>query len=99
MAKVNETKIRRLNRFLIIAVIIVGGYTLFNMVSIQYDISQKSHSIETLNTNIGMQTHTNEELMGILDEGATDDAIIEVAQDKLGLALPGERVMADIGSK
>lgn len=99
MSKISETNIRRMNRLLIIAAIIVVSYTLFNMISIQYDISQKNSNLTQLEQSIDSQTHTNEELIGILDEGATDQAIIEVAQDKLGLALPGERVMADIGSK
>lgn len=99
MSKVNANKVRRLNRFLVIMAIFVGGYTLINMISIQYDIKQKTQSIEQLTSDKEKQELINKELLELIDAGATDEAITDVAQDKLGLALPGERVMTDVGSK
>lgn len=99
MSKIKLQKTRSMNRILIVACSLVGVYTLVNMISIQYDISQKNKMIEDLTESKIQQQNINDELSEILVEGVTDEAIIEVAQNKLGLALPGERVVEDVGSK
>lgn len=99
MNKKRERKIIYLNRALIIIAIFICSYTVVNMITIQYDINKKNNEISELDQKILHQENDNQELITIIEEGATDEAIIEVAQDKLGLALPGERVMSDIGSK
>ncbi|MFI3115053.1 MAG: septum formation initiator family protein [Clostridia bacterium] len=99
MSKVKLNKMRRTNRILLIISAIIGMYTLVNIVSIQYDVAQKNKTIESLSKDKIQQEIINDELFAVIEEGITDEAIIEVAQDKLGLALPGERVVEDIGSK
>lgn len=99
MSKAKEKNVRRINRLLILISSIVSIYTIVNLISIQYNINQKKQEIQILNEKINIQLYNIEEISGKIEEGATNSAIIQVAQDKLGLALPGERVIADIGSK
>ena len=99
MKKRNNKKIYRINRILIILSICVITYTTFNLISINLDVKEKKENIDQLSEEINQQQNINQELTDTVEEGATREAIAKVAKDKLGLVLPGERVIVDIGSK
>lgn len=89
----------RLNRLLIVSTCIVLVYTAVQTFNIQMQVIKSDNNIQVLNEQIADQQIINDELNQMLADGATDDAISQVAKEKLGLVVPGERIIVDIGSK
>lgn len=99
MRKRKERSVRTLNRVLILVTALASIYTIFTFSATQINVAKKNIDLNTLKDEITQQEYTNYELIDTLEQGATPEAIAKVAKDKLGLAMPGERVIIDIGSK
>ena len=97
--KKKSSNTRKLNRALIILTCGFMCYTLVNIIDTQIKIKEKNKNIESISAQIVEQKAINNELNETLDEGVTSEAISKVAKEKLGLAVPGERIIVDIGSK
>lgn len=75
------------------------AYFVVALVCVQRDIVTKRQQLENLNQQVAVQQASNEELRRTLD---TDDeaAYMErLARDRLGYALPGERVFVDMSGQ
>lgn len=95
----NNRNVRRMNRVLIILTLIIVAYTSVHLTINGTALSKQQNYINQLKDDIYDTANQNEELIDIIAEGATREAIAAVAKEKLGLALPGERVIVDVGSK
>lgn len=99
MTKKSEQKVRRFNRLMIIITACIVAYTSVHLTVNGLELSKQQNYINQLKEDIYDTTNENDELLDMIEQGATREAIAAVAKEKLGLALPGERVIVDVGSK
>ena len=90
---------KRNNFVLKIALCIFTVYAVYNFVSLQIAIDKKKADLAALEAKIYTQQITNQQLAESKDKELTDEEIAKIARDKLGYALPGERVFIDITGK
>lgn len=74
-------------------------YAVFNLVSIQFDIRDKQAELDALKSEIQSVTLKNQQLNETLKAQLTDEEIADIAREKLGFSLPGERIFVDITGK
>lgn len=74
-------------------------FLLFNLIELRTSVAEKDAELEELQYEINAQTLENEALRANLDDELTDEEIAEIAREKLGYSLPGERVFIDITGK
>lgn len=89
----------QINRALIVVSVCVVLYSGFHMIDTYATILDKKAEISNLEYEIMLTEQANEELLEMLEEGATDEAIAYVAREKLDFVMPGERVIVDSSSK
>lgn len=79
---------------LIIKIFLFGlaVYYLFTMTSLQIQNKEKRDQEQALRKELESQLLLNEELQNTLDAEVTDEYILKFAREKLGLALPNEKV-------
>ena len=74
-------------------------YAAFTMVSLQLQISAKEDEMAELQEQIESQKLENSMIQDILDSDDDTNYIAEIAREKLGYIIPGQRVFVDISSK
>lgn len=80
----------------LVAVSVSLGVTL---VSTQVELVAKRQQLESITMQANAQIAANTEMQRTLDNGNEDGTIERFARDKLGYALPGERVYVDMSGK
>ncbi|MBE6928746.1 MAG: septum formation initiator family protein [Clostridia bacterium] len=75
------------------------GYGIFNVISLNVRIADKEVQKAALEAQINTQTLENQEIQENLEGEFTEEEIAEIARDKLGYSLPGERIFVDITGK
>lgn len=82
--------------------IILAAFTiflLFNLIELRKSVNEKDAELKQLQYDINAQELENAALRDNMDEELTDEEIAEIAREKLGYSLPGERVFIDITGK
>ena len=74
-------------------------YALFNFFSLRSQISAKRNEIDAMNEQIYEQQIINQQLRESAGVELTEAEIADIARQKSGYALPGERVFIDITGK
>jgi cell division protein DivIC len=74
----------------------VCAYLVVSLVTLQMDIVSKRQQLENITQQVQTQQATNEELRRTLDADDEASYMERLARDKLGYALPGERVFVDM---
>ncbi len=74
-------------------------YALFNFFNLRSQISTKQDEIDAMNEQIYEQQVINQQLRESAGSELTEAEIADIARQKLGYALPGERVFIDITGK
>ena len=82
-----------------LALLTFMAYGIFNVISLNVRISGKEVQKQELQTQINAQKLANQEIQENLDGEFTEEEIAELARDKLGYSLPGERIFVDITGK
>lgn len=95
----NTTKKRGLTAFVRIGVICVAFYGVISFLQLREEIAEKAARVSELDVQIEEQTVINDALRDQIENGVSDEYIASVARDKLGYAMPGERVFIDSSSK
>ena len=86
-------KILRINRFIIIAVLI---YFIYTLVSQQQTLNSYKQEASTYSNQIEEANDKNEELKNVKNNINSTEYIENMAREKLGMYLPNERVYIDI---
>ena len=79
--------------------LIFAVYALFNFFSLRSQISKKLDEIDAMKEQIYEQQVINQQLRESAGTELTEAEIADIARQKLGYALPGERVFIDITGK
>ena len=83
----------RINRFIIIAVLI---YFIYTLVSQQQTLNSYKQEAPTYSNQIEEANDKNEELKNVKNNINSTEYIENMAREKLGMYLPNERVYIDI---
>lgn len=78
---------------------VFAAYASYTLISLQLQINDKNSQLSSLNKEIETKTVENDKLREVIDKGANDKYIAQIAREKLGYASPGERVFVDTSSR
>ncbi len=92
-------KKKRSHLILKIFLLLFAVYTIFNLYNLRTKIAAKQDEIKTMNEAIYEQQVLNQQLREAAGTELTDEEIADIARQKLGYALPGERIYIDITGK
>lgn len=79
--------------------LIFAVYSLFHFIDLRSQIADKRSEIEAMNEQIYEQQIINQQLQESAGMELTEAEIADIARQKLGYVLPGERVFIDITGK
>ena len=79
--------------------ILFAIYVVYNLVLLQIQINEKNEELKILENEIYSQNLVNQQLEENVNAELTDEEIAEIAREKLGYSLPGERIFIDITGK
>ena len=77
----------------------IAVFLLFNLIELRASVAERDAELKQLQYEINAQELENAALRDNMNEELTDDEIAEIAREKLGYSLPGERVFIDITGK
>ena len=95
----NTNKKRGFSAFVRIGVLCLAFYFVLSFLQLRDEIAEKKARVSELDTLIEEQTVINDALRDQIENGVSDEYIASVARDKLGYAMPGERIFIDSSSK
>ena len=79
--------------------LIFAVYAVYHIFGLRSQIAAKQKDIEAINEQIYEQQIANQQLRESAGAELTEAEIADIARQKLGYALPGERVFIDITGK
>ena len=82
-----------------LCLVLFAIYVVYNLVVLQMQINEKNQELELLESQIYSQNLVNQQLEESVSAKLTDEEIAEIAREKLGYSLPGERIFIDITGK
>lgn len=91
-------KLKKASMFTKIVVIALTLYAVISLVSVRAKVAEAEAKRETLQQQVTAMTQENAELQYQIDHGTDEETIEDIARNKLGLVLPGERVFYDISN-
>lgn len=91
-------KLRRASIFTKIAVLALIVYACVSIAGLNAQMSQAEEQKQQLQQQVDDAARTNAELQYQIEHSTDDETIEEVARDKLGLVMPGEKIFVDIGN-
>jgi cell division protein DivIC len=79
--------------------VIFAVYAVFSFIDLRGDIAAKQAEIDAIQKEVDAQQIYNDQLAELADSELTESEIADIAREKLGYAMPGERVFIDITGK
>ena len=82
-----------------LCLVLFAIYVVYNLVVLHMQINEKNQELAALEAEIYSQNLVNQQLEENATAKLTDEEIAEIAREKLGYSLPGERIFIDITGK
>lgn len=100
MAKTNGKVQKKSQRsfILTLALIAILGYFVISLVSVQFQISEKTKEVEAAKETLASAQEENRELKELAEEDDEKTYMERIARDVLGYVLPGESVYYDVST-
>lgn len=100
LAKKNGKAVKRQNHsfFLTLATVAIVGYFVISLVSLQFQIREKTKEVETARQTLASVQAENNELQQLAQEEDEKTYMERIARDVLGYVLPGESVYYDVST-
>ncbi|MCR4594231.1 MAG: septum formation initiator family protein [Clostridiales bacterium] len=95
MAKKNSKR-PKISFILVLGLILLTGYFIISIVGLRIDIKERREVLKETQQQLKEKEQQNERLQAILDAEDKKSYIEQVARDKLGYVMPGEKVFYDI---
>ncbi len=93
----NKNKKRpKMSFVLILGLILLTGYFVITIAGLRIDIKERKQVLKETQQQLEEKEKQNERLQAILDAEDKKSYIEQVARDKLGYVMPGEKVFYDI---
>ena len=90
-------KKKRVKSFLLtLGLILVVGYFVMTIVGLQLSVRESKTELEQKKAELTELQAQNERLQSVVDNEDKSDYIEQVAREKLGYGMPGEKVFYDI---
>lgn len=80
-----------------LVILIVVVYAVVTLVSLRSQIAEKNAEAAALTSSISAAEQKNGQLEEAIANADTDEGIMDIARDKLGLVTDGEIVFKDVG--
>ncbi len=96
MKKQKKQPSRKRSFFVSFCLIALSAYFVISLVTINHQIDSVKDEITNVSQQTQMQNAENKKLRDYIDNDDMDGYIEEVARDKLGYVMPGERVYYDV---
>ena len=95
-SKVTVTHKRPRSFILTLGIILLVGYFVISIISLQTSIKERRAELEQKNAAYEQQVEENERLQAIVDDEDKSEYMEQVAREKLGFVMPGEKVFYDV---
>lgn len=99
MASTKAKKTKRVQSksfILTLALVLLIGYFVITFIGLQLDIREKNAELNEKNAAYQQITQENERLESIVQNEDKSSYIEQVAREKLGFVMPGEKVFYDV---
>ena len=99
MTKTNQKSSKRVQSksfILTLALVLLVGYFVITIIGLQFKIRDAKTEKDQLTDALQMQLAENNKLQSIVESEDKSDYIEQVAREKLGYVMPGEKVFYDV---
>ncbi len=87
---------RKVSFIIVLVAILMAGYFIITTISTRIEIKERKQVLKETEERLDEKEKQNERLQAILEAEDKRDYIEQVARDKLGYVMPGEKVFYDI---
>ena len=87
---------RKKSFILTLGLVLLIGYFVITFLSLQLSIKERSSVLEQKNVAYQQQLAENERLKSVVESEDKSEYIEQVAREKLGYVMPGEKVFYDV---
>lgn len=91
-------KLRKASIFVKIVILALAGYAIVSMMSLKVKLAEAESYREDLEKAVAQMEQENAGLRYEIAHSEDDDTIADIAREKLGLVMPGEKIFYDIGN-
>ena len=88
--------VKKRSFILTLALVLLVGYFIITIVGLQLDINERRAVLDQKTAAYEQQLADNERLQSIIDNDDKSEYIEQVAREKLGYVMPGEKVFYDV---
>ena len=97
MANTKTPKKKQSRSFILtLGLILLVGYFVITIIGLQLSIRERKGVLEQMQSAYEQQLEQNERLQAIVDSDDKSDYIEQIAREKLGFVMPGEKVFYDV---
>lgn len=94
--KTAPKKVQKRSFILTLGIVLLVGYFVISIISLQSTIKERRAELEQKNAAYEQQLADNERLQSIVDDEDKSEYMEQVAREKLGFVMPGEKVFYDV---
>lgn len=91
-------KLRKASIFVKIVILALAGYAIVSMMSLKVKLAEAESYRADLEKAVAQMEQENAGLRYEIAHSEDDDTIADIAREKLGLVMPGEKIFYDIGN-
>ena len=97
MANTKSPKKKQSRSFILtLGLVLLVGYFVITIIGLQLSIRERKGVLEQMQSAYEHQLEQNDRLQAIVDSEDKSDYIEQIAREKLGFVMPGEKVFYDV---
>jgi cell division protein FtsB len=97
MANTKSPKEKQSRSFILtLGLVLLVGYFVITIIGLQLSIRERKGVLEQMQSAYEQQLEQNDRLQAIVDSEDKSDYIEQIAREKLGFVMPGEKVFYDV---
>ncbi len=97
MANTKAPKRKQTRSFILtLALVLLVGYFVITIIGLQLSIKERQDVLEQKNAAYEQQLEQNERLQSIVESEDKSEYMEQIAREKLGFIMPGEKVFYDV---
>ena len=97
MANTKAPKRKQTRSFVLtLGLVLLVGYFVITIIGLQLSIKERQDVLEQKNAAYEQQLEQNDRLQSIVDSEDKSDYMEQIAREKLGFVMPGEKVFYDV---
>ena len=97
MANTKTPKKKQSRSFILtLGVVLLVGYFVITIIGLQLSIKDRQGVLEQMQSAYEQQLEQNDRLQAIVDSEDKSDYMEQIAREKLGFVMPGEKVFYDV---